>query len=262
MRYKLFITISYILSDSIKNILTRYLFSISSIPDLIEKLYLQLFIFLMSQLTYLLNEDKSFQTIEIIVGLIYSASCLNQFEMIQAFGFAYSFALGLVIELFGIVLISFISEVLSGRKLKTERNTILVVVFAIFGAALSMPNNFKTNSLFILGTILFLKFAMYNICKHVFAASTDLRKVMLISSSLSLAKNAFFLSSHNILQVIKINQDILKYKEMSIFLFIIAIIHYLLDLYVFKHFDIDYVFLLKSTSMLIYLSYETLDLKK
>lgn len=249
-----FLIVSYVISEVSKNCLCRYLFEFSYIPEILEKFYLNLVVFILAQIIYLLDKNKSFSTLEMIIGILLSLLSFKHFESIYSYGFQFSFILSLVIELLSLGLISFVSELVSGRRLKTEKNTVVVISLALIGAILSFPNSFKVDSILFLSIIQIIRMFFYNIIKHIFLSCSEIGKATLLTSSLNLARNSMNYASSYGFEVAKVHQDILEHLNLSSVLLVIMIINYFLDIYVFKHIDIDLIFLLKSVSMLITLT--------
>lgn len=208
-------------------------------------------IFIISHVAYICLENKSFLTLEIILGIAFSFLARGNFEELHTFGFQFTYTLGSAVELFGIVIILLISELLSGRRLKMERNSIIIVMLGIIVALTSFPKYYNLDSVVLFGTILFLRSIVYNILKHILVANAGIIKLIIISSPIIFAMNALSYSSEHRTEVLKIQADVLVNKALSGILLAFMIANYFLDLYVFKYFDLDSVFLFKAGALLI-----------
>lgn len=251
----------YIISDVLKNILCRNQFKYSFMPDIIEKIYLHGVIFMLTQILYLFEKNKSFKTIEIMIGIVYSIFYLRQFEILHRFGFQFDYSLGLVIEIFGITMIAVVSELISGRKSKIERNTFMISLACIILASFIIPEILSLSSLFVLGNIIFLRSFVFNMLKHVFIASSEISKITIVTSSIILIKNIFSYSSANVFEINKMQDEVMENKMISLCLLIVMVVNYFSDIVIFKNFDIDSIFILKTLSMLITLIYEKLNFR-
>ena len=186
-----------------------------------------------------------------MICIVLTQTHMNIIDWFYKFSIQYSSLFPLSLELFSILFFFVLTEFLVGRKIRFERNCILIFTLSSILAAIIFTIQRDISIISHLSIIYFIYSILYNFLKHVVFVSIDLNLYFICSSALFILVNASKYDD----EYLVVFSDINKYVVENVFKFIslsfLIMMNYLSDIYIFKNFDIDIVLSFKLISFIL-----------
>lgn len=96
-----------------------------NVPDIVYLLFVPLLLFFLAHPIFIFRSDWSLEPQDLIVGAMTSMLYISQFRLSYTADYGYSTSFRLALEASGILFAFIITEIVSGRGRKLERNTII-----------------------------------------------------------------------------------------------------------------------------------------
>lgn len=258
MLKKKIIPITALVTNVAKQILIQKIYKFSNMPDVLVLIYIPAIVLAGTQILFLCQKNKLFTMADFIIAFFFAHIYIIEFEEAYRFGFLFSFALRLALEAAGIIFGLLITEIVAGRKIRLERNTIVSLALIISLCLFYIQDKFVPSELVSLSFAYFFLLGFLNILKHVFVVAADPVKILLLSSAFALIISGFDYHEVKPFEFVKTQEEISAHHAEAILLGAVSLASFISNFLAFRYLEIDMLFILKLLHLVIFMIYSNL----
>lgn len=251
MLYRVIIPLLTMVFDVLQFVLTYKIFKYSHFPEVIVMLYIPIAALFVFQLIFLIRRKFTIKTHEMLFGVIFALAHRIRFTEPLKMGYGFSPPFLFFLQILIMINVTIVSEILTGRKARMERNTILVITTACISGVFCFKEDVPIIPLVTYSLVYYIVTSSHAIFRYIIYSTGDCVNIIFISSLFFLFTvfiDTFLLKNK---ELATMNHDILHNPINAACMTFSLLGYYCLDFLVLRNFDIDVYFMIKLGKLIV-----------
>ncbi|KAI5171835.1 hypothetical protein PAEPH01_1696 [Pancytospora epiphaga] len=249
--------ISALLAGIVADELALHIYKESNMNDVISLFAVPFTLFICAQITFIFRGAtyKPAGVGNFMAGLVLSYIYFTTLDFSYAVGFRYTFSLKLGLEAAGILFSLVITEFIAGRKIRMERNALVVLTIVIAMAGFYVRNVKDFTGLIVYSTMIFIIFSIINTLRYIIAIAHDPVITILVGTGVIIIRTLYIYYFEMPYEF----NNIVKYMHSNIHgalaLYIATLMSVVTNFLMFRYTEIDIIFIFKCLHLILHVIY-------